>query len=193
MKSGGKKDTPDTRRSQQEDSSLFQEAMQGVKRINMPDKVVLTSQKAPPASLHKKDDWAVPEDTLSDHIPDEMNWGDDETAFQRPGISRQMLRKLRRGHWKIQAYLDLHGFTRDEARHELVIFLDACREYGYRCVRIIHGKGIGSKDRTPIIKTRIGGWLVQREDVLAFCLARPEDGGSGATLVLLKKSNQRVD
>jgi DNA-nicking Smr family endonuclease len=110
----------------------------------------------------------------------------DKWSFLRPGISRQTLRRLRRGYWGIQAQLDLHGFTRDEARLELVAFLDAGNQRGFRCVRVIHGKGLSSKHGEPVLKARIGTWLSQREDVLAFCQARPEDGGSGAVLVLLR-------
>ncbi len=188
MKSGDKKDTL-AADNQQEGGALFRDAMQDVVRLGTSDKVLPVSQKVPPIPLRDTDHHRPSsEDTLSDHISEEIYLGDDG-SYQRTGISRQMLRRLRRGHWKMQAYLDLHGFTRDEARSELVTFLDACRARGYRCVRIIHGKGIGSKNRMPILKTRMGGWLVQREDVLAFCQAKPEDGGSGATLVLLKKSN----
>jgi DNA-nicking Smr family endonuclease len=92
---------------------------------------------------------------------------------------------LRRGYWKIEAQLDLHGYTREEARQALVVFLDASSKRGCRCVRVIHGKGLSSRDHEPVLKARVGGWLAQRADVLAFCQARPEDGGSGAVLVLL--------
>ncbi|MFO7579781.1 MAG: Smr/MutS family protein, partial [Nitrosomonas halophila] len=105
----------------------------------------------------------------------------------RPGLQRHGLRRLRSGYWHVQAELDLHGLTREAARRKLVWFLERCAQLGYRCVRIIHGRGHGSKDRQPVLKALIGGWLVQCEAVLAFCQARQEDGGSGAMMVLLKK------
>ncbi len=98
--------------------------------------------------------------------------------------------RLRRGTWRICAQLDLHGLRRDEARETLVGFLDDCRRHNHRCVRIIHGKGLGSVNREPVLKGKVRKWLVQRSDVLAFCQARPNDGGSGALLVLLAGSTR---
>ncbi len=168
------------------DVSLFRDSMRGVKPLTVPDKVIQLRKKIPPV-LHRiqQDKQSTPKDSLSDHISLEITAGD-EWSYLRPGLSRQTLRRLRRRHWGIQAYLDLHGFTRNEARSELVAFLDASGENNLRCVCIIHGKGLSSKNREPVLKTRIGNWLIQRDEILAFCQARPEDGGSGALLVLLK-------
>jgi DNA-nicking Smr family endonuclease len=112
----------------------------------------------------------------------------DEWSFSRPGVSHQTVRRLRRGYWSIEAQLDLHGYNRDEALRELYEFLDDSRGRGFRCVRVVHGKGLSSRDHEPILKAKIGGWLSHRNDVLAFCQARPQDGGSGAVLVLLRSS-----
>ena len=109
----------------------------------------------------------------------------------RPGVSRQTLRKLRHGYWDIQARLDLHGSTRDQARRELVEFLNRSREQEYRCVQVIHGKGLSSKGHEPVLKIRVGSWLAQLDDVLAFCQAMPEEGGSGAVMVLLRGAVSR--
>ena len=97
-----------------------------------------------------------------------------------------MLRKLRRGVWVTQAQLDLHGLRRDEAREQLQIFLREAARTGWRCVRIVHGKGNGSPGRQSVLKSKVKGWLVQRLDVLAFVQARAADGGHGALLVLLR-------
>ena len=99
-------------------------------------------------------------------------------------------RKLRRGGWVIQGELDLHGHTGDEARVALAAFLNRCMLEDRRCVRIIHGKGHGSKNRLPVLKNKVRHWLTQREDVLAFCQARTVDGGAGAVIVLLKSSSR---
>jgi DNA-nicking Smr family endonuclease len=110
----------------------------------------------------------------------------EELSFLRDGIGAQTLRKLRRGHWVIQDELDLHGSTSGEARELLAQFLAYCARRGLRCVRIVHGKGLRSKNREPVLKRKVAGWLMQRDDVLAFCQARQPDGGGGAVIVLLK-------
>lgn len=168
--------------------ALFRDAVRDVAPLAAPDKVLLTGKHPQPIPRQAQDDTQTPpDDSLSDHISLEVEPGD-EWSFLRPGLSRQTLRRLRRGYWKIQAQLDLHGFTRDEARLELVTFLDSSHKRGFRCVRVIHGKGLSSRNHEPVLKARVGSWLSQRNDVLAFCQARPEDGGSGAMLVLLKAS-----
>jgi DNA-nicking Smr family endonuclease len=101
-------------------------------------------------------------------------------------MARQVLRRLRRGHWVIQEGLDLHGLNRDEAAVAVAAFLSRCAARGLRCVRIVHGKGLGSPNREPVLKARLRNWLPRRQDVLAYCQAPASDGGSGALLVLLK-------
>ena len=166
--------------------ALFHTAMRGVAPLPATDKVVSTGSKILPVPRKERyQEQVTTEDVLSDHISMEMEAGD-AWSYVRPGMSHQTLRRLRRGHWGIQDNLDLHGLTRDEARQALSIFLDACVQKKFRCVRVIHGKGLGSRNREPVLKTRIGNWLIQRADVLAFCQAKPQDGGGGAILILLK-------
>jgi len=138
------------------------------------------------ALFQSKDPKALAE-TLSDEIDIERRLEHDEAlSFRRPGISQEALAKLRRGHWVVQAALDLHGLRRDEARDAVGRFLPQAVRDGLRCVRIIHGKGLGSIDRKPVLKDKVLRWLVQREEVIAFCEAPPHTGGSGALLVLLR-------
>lgn len=111
--------------------------------------------------------------------------GGDEAAWRRDGLPKAWLRDLRRGRWVTQGKLDLHGLNRDEARHAVVTFLRECRNRGHRCVRIVHGKGLSSPGREPVLKKLVLGWLTQRSEVLAFCQARTVEGGAGAVLVLL--------
>ncbi len=111
--------------------------------------------------------------------------GGDEAAWRRDGVSSAWLRDLRRGRWVTQGKLDLHGMNRDEARHAVVSFLRECRHRGHRCVRIVHGKGLSSPGREPVLKKLVLGWLTQRSEVLAFCQARTVEGGAGAVVVLL--------
>ena len=110
----------------------------------------------------------------------------EELAYLRAGLSRLVLRRLRRGHWVVQDELDLHGLNRHEAAATVAEFLRSAAQRGRRCVRIIHGKGHGSKNREPVLKTKLGNWLMPRDEVLAFCQAPPHEGGGGALLVLLK-------
>ncbi len=110
----------------------------------------------------------------------------EELNFLRDGLAGDTLRKLRRGHWKIQGEIDLHGLTVADARPALVEFLNDCLHQGLRCVRVIHGKGLGSKNQIPVLKRKVASWLMQRDEILAFCQARRVEGGGGAAVVLLK-------
>lgn len=126
-------------------------------------------------------------DSLSDEFSVESLLETDEAlSYAKNGIGPDVVRKLRRGHWVIQDQLDLHGMRRDEAREMIVEFLRQAAIRGIRCVRIIHGKGLGSVNNEPVLKKLVHKWLVQRADVVAFCQAKPADGGSGAVVVLLK-------
>jgi DNA-nicking Smr family endonuclease len=111
---------------------------------------------------------------------------DEALSYGRPGISPDTLRKLRRGHWVIQHQLDLHGLRTDAAREALAEFLRGACKRGLRCVRVVHGKGLGSVNKEPVLKNKVRNWLVQKDEVIAFCSARPADGGTGAVVVLLK-------
>lgn len=119
---------------------------------------------------------------------DRLDTGD-EAAYLRVGLPRRVLTDLRRGRWVVQGELDLHGLTRDEARSSLAHFIALSLQQGRRCLRVIHGKGHGSPGRLPVLKHLSRGWLAQREDILAFCQARPHDGGEGALLVLLQAAS----
>ena len=112
--------------------------------------------------------------------------GGDEAAWLRPGLARSVLRDLRRGRWVTQDQLDLHGSNRDEARERVRDFIAESLKCGLRCVRIVHGKGLGSPGREPVLKNLVLGWLGQKREVLAFCQARAAEGGAGAVIVLLQ-------
>jgi DNA-nicking Smr family endonuclease len=184
-KGGGVKPPP---KLQEEDISAFRAAVADARPLPDPGKIPPSAKSTPPIPRQtRNDERAVMGDALSDHIPwDEIESGE-ELSYVRPGMSQMVLRKLRRGHWIIEGELDLHGLTRDEARLRVAEFLNACKKRGLRCVRIIHGKGLGSKNREPVLKHKVRTWLMQRDEVLAFTQARPTDGGSGAVLVMLKQ------
>jgi DNA-nicking Smr family endonuclease len=116
--------------------------------------------------------------------------GGDEAAWTHAGVQRSVLRDLRRGRWVIEAHLDLHGHTRDEARAAINQFIAGCSIPGKRIVRIVHGKGLGSPGREPVLKKLVLGWLMQKTEILAFCQARTVDGGAGAVVVLLRSAKK---
>ena len=109
-----------------------------------------------------------------------------EQTFVRPGIGSDVLARLRRGHWTLQGEVDLHGLTVDEARDHLAAFLLDARGRGARCVRVVHGKGLSSPAKEPVLKGKVRRWLAQWDDVLAYCEAPRHAGGGGAVLVLLR-------
>ena len=130
-------------------------------------------------------------EALAESISDEFDVEslletDEALSFRRRGVGPEVVRKLRRGVWAIQAQLDLHGLRRDEAREQLAAFLREAVRAGARCVRVVHGKGNGSPGREPVLKGKVRNWLVQKDEVIAFTQARAQDGGHGALIVLLR-------
>ena len=141
---------------------------------------------APIAEQQQRDDEAVMREALSDEFDVETLLHTDETlSFRRPGMGLDVVRKLRRGNWAIQRQLDLHGLRREDARDALGTFIREANKAGIRCVRVVHGKGLGSPGKAPILKGRVQSWLIQKKEVLAFVQARPAEGGAGALVVLL--------
>ncbi len=171
-----------------EECELFRAALRDVRPLSPHGRILPQPNHCPPIPLSLfRDEREVIRESLHDPIRwDEDALTGEEAAFVRPGISRQTLRRLRNGEWVAQAELDLHGLTRIAAKHELAEFLHECKRRGARCIRIIHGKGLGSQNREPVLKLHVRHWLTQRDEVLAFVQARPVDGGGGAVMVLLK-------
>ena len=167
---------------------MFRAAMEGVTPLVCEYAYFEPKPPRPIARQHLRDEVAALAESIDPPLLDLHLEGGDEAAWRRQGISQSTLRDLRRGRWVVQAQLDLHGLTRIEAREALVEFLLACREREKRCVRIVHGKGLGSPGREPVLKKLVHGWLAQRREVLAFCQARPADGGAGAVIVLLQSA-----
>jgi len=138
------------------------------------------------------DEQSVLREAISDEFDVETLLDTDEAlSFRRPGVGPEVVRRLRRGEWVIQAQIDLHGLRRDEAREQLATFLREAVKQGLRCVRVVHGKGNGSPGREPVLKAKVKTWLVQKNEVIAFTQARASDGGNGALVVLLRPSQGR--
>ena len=125
--------------------------------------------------------------TFSDQFEPHTIGSEEILSFRRSGIQHRLFSRLRNGHLQIEAELDLHGMTVAVAHQALAKFLQDCRCDSLRCIRIVHGKGWSSKDQKPVLKTKLNNWLKQDDDVLAFCSAPIEDGGTGAVYVLLRK------
>ncbi|AKU92162.1 Smr/MutS family protein [Vulgatibacter incomptus] len=105
-------------------------------------------------------------------------------------LDRRVVRRLRAGDYAVQGHLDLHGLTRPEAKEALGLFVEESRRKGRRCVVVIHGRGLHSKDQIPVLKEGVQVWLSQGRigsNVLAFATARQHDGGAGAVYVLLRR------
>jgi DNA-nicking Smr family endonuclease len=176
-----------------DEEALLREALKGVAPLRDSGKASTRPPPPPPIPVQAlREDEQVLHDSLSDLTPVEVGTETgEELVFLRPGLSNQVLRKLRRGFWATQDQLDLHGLRTDEARQLMVDFLNAALKHGMRCVRVVHGKGLRSVNAQPVLRAKVGKWLAQRDEVLAFVQARPEDGGSGAVMILLKAKSKR--
>ncbi len=180
-------------RAQQKAASekdLFKRAAGVVQPVPDKRRAVLKKTPLPPKPMQfKLDEEAVLIEAISDEFDvSTLLETDDLLSFRRPGIGTDVTRKLRRGDWSIQRQLDLHGLRRDEARETLSFFIREAHKHGIRCVRVVHGKGLGSPGKAPVLKSRVHSWLVQKQEVLAFVQAKPADGGGGALVVLLMAS-----
>lgn len=154
---------------------------------------VMRSQAEPLPRQRELDEAAVLREAISDEFDVEsLLETDDALSYRRDGVGPEVVRKLRRGVWSIQAQLDLHGSRRDQAREQLGAFLRDSVRQGLRCVRVVHGKGNGSPGREPVLKSKVKTWLVQKDEVMAFAQARAADGGHGAVLVLLRSSEPQA-
>ena len=169
------------------ESHLFARAVGPVKALPDRQRVNLPKVPAEPvARQFQQDEAAALRDSLSDGFDVSTLLDTDETlSFRRPGIGPDVTRKLRKGDWTIQREIDLHGLRSDEARVALAGFIRDAHRQGVRCVRVVHGKGLGSPGKTPVLKHKVHSWLVQKNQVMAFVQAKPAEGGAGALVVLL--------
>ena len=170
------------------EQKLFERAVGAVQPLNHAPRVELqVARPSPTAFQQALDDQAALRESLSDEFDvSTLLDVDDQMSFRRPGIGHDVTRKLRRGDWSIQGQVDLHGLRSDEAREALGQFIRDAMRMGWRCVRVVHGKGLGSPGKTPVLKSKTQKWLVQKNEVLAFVQAKPAEGGAGALVVLLK-------
>lgn len=163
---------------------LFRDAVRDVKPLTPAAPWGARPKPRPQARFARADRAAVLRESLAGAGPDPP-CGGEELAFHRPGVRPAVLRKLRRGEYRVQREIDLHGLTAVEAKQALRQFLIGALEQQVRCVRIIHGKGLRSGARGPVLKGTVAAVLQRTGAVLACVSARPADGGTGAVYVLL--------
>jgi len=174
------------------EEELFRREMLGVQRIEGGAEIVPPPREIP--SLRPRDDEAEAMAELADLVDGrgifDFTESDEYIEGIAEGLNRRLLKRLRQGQFAVQAHLDLHGKTRAEARQEVEQFVVTSRQQGRRCVLIVHGRGLNSKDQIPVLKESLKVWLARgriARSVLAFCTARPSDGGAGAAYVLLRR------
>lgn len=173
----------------QEDSDLFRQTIGKVKTIKS-DTLHLTADKKPRPVPKQQALQLENSFEKSLEIPTERLYQEDGISFIAPGLQKNVLKKLRKGYFGLDATIDLHGLTSQEAKKQLSRFLHFSVEDGYRCVHIIHGKGYRSPDNQPVLKNDINVWLRQHTDIQAFCSTPAKHGGTGAVFVLLKLSEK---
>jgi DNA-nicking Smr family endonuclease len=168
--------------------NLFQAAIGAVQPLAAHSRTSLRPPPPRPVALQfERDEAAALQEACSDEVDiSSLLDTDDRLSFRRSGIGPDVTRRLRRGEWTVQRQIDLHGLRSDEARSALSQFIRTAQQQGIRCVRVVHGKGLGSPGKTPVLKDKVHRWLVQRSETLAFVQAAPAQGGSGALLVLLQ-------
>lgn len=177
------------------DINLFRQAMKTVTPIENKQHVITapvplaTAQMLQERRQHATGSSPLPAVTVSDHYT-AAHTDQDDRRFIRSPDAGDILKGLQRGKWPIEASLDLHGATLDQARERLDQFLQSCLEHQIRSVRIVHGKGYGSRDAKPVLKDVVRRWLTQLAAVTAYIECLEPDGGAGAVHVLLKQPDE---
>ena len=174
-------------RQQQAHQDLFARTVGPVHRLRDRQLAELDLPRPPPHPRQRElDEAAALAESLSDEVTlESLLLTDDGLSFRRPGIGPDVVNKLRRGHWALQGQIDLHGYNREEARDLLAGFVRESHRRGMRCLRVVHGKGLGSPGRQPVLKAKVQRWLAQCGEVIAFAQATGPQGGAGALVVLL--------
>ena len=174
------------RKSERDEADLFRRSVGDVTPVRQ-DRIHPSPDKPEPIAAQRlADEAAVIKEMAEGFFDTEAAETGEELLYKTPGVQDKVFRKLRRGQFAVTAELDLHGYTVQHAKDCLSDFLKQCVKRNQRCVRVIHGKGLRSRQGRPTIKSRIGKWLQQRQEVLAYCSARQVDGGTGAIYILLK-------
>jgi DNA-nicking Smr family endonuclease len=174
------------------ESELWESATAGVTRLDPGPGLAAHPAPATPQPFYHPDLDALEElrALVQGERPFDISDTDEFIEGAVTGLDHGIVRRLRRGDWAVQGHVDLHGMTKDEAKSAVERFLRESRNAGKRCVLLVHGRGLHSKDQVPVLKEALKTWLVTARfgrHVLAFATARPQDGGGGAIYVLLRK------
>ncbi|MBW2347075.1 MAG: Smr/MutS family protein [Deltaproteobacteria bacterium] len=177
------------------DEQIFLDAVSDVVPIRDP-----RGRAAPTPNPHLRPGHRAPDDELEtlSRLQDlvdgvtqmDITFSDEYVEGCVPGFSPRLMKRLKRGEFPLQAHVDLHGLTKREAAVRVREFLVRSNRHGMRCVLVVHGRGLNSENHMPVLKDRLPVWLSRGpagKIVLAFCTARPYDGGTGALYVLLRK------
>ncbi len=172
----------------QDDAGLFRRAMRDARAIEPDPRAPDYKPKPKPrARFRREDERQVLKESLEADV-DEIETGAGQALrFHRASVGRRTMRKLGRGNFAVQAEIDLHGMTVPEAKAQLREFINESVNRGHTCVRVVHGKGLGSGQRGPVLKGKVNNWLRRWNEVLAFVSTRQVHGGTGAVYVLLRK------
>lgn len=190
---------PKPKVEQKSDEVSFLDAMRGIDRLDGDQRGRAEAPPPPNADdlpLYDEDAEALAElvNLVDGKAHFDISDSDEFIEGAITGLDRRVLQSLRRGDFAVHAHLDLHGMTRDVARDAVESFILKARRESTRCVLIVHGRGLNSKDKIPVLKTALHTWLERgriARSVLAFCTARPHDGGAGAVYVLLRRSRDK--
>ena len=170
-----------------DDIDEFKRAMSGTKPLQSDQRVPKSKPKPKPrAKFSRADDKEVLAESLEDDIDTIEHGYGGALRFHRLHVGRRTMRKLTRGGYSVQAEIDLHGMTLAEAKPRLRDFINYSADQGHLCVRVVHGKGLGSGERGPVLKSAVNTWLRKWDKVLAFVSTRQVHGGTGAVYVLLQ-------
>jgi len=177
------------RQLQEELRTAFARAVGPVQAVAQQGRVLPAGERPTPQPRQREaDERAALREALSDEVDVEsLLLTDDGLSFRRSGLPADVVTRLRRGQWSIQGQIDLHGLRRDEAREQLSAFVRQSLRSGWRCVRVVHGKGHGSPGGEPVLKAKVQRWLAQSAEVIAFAQATGPQGGAGALVVLLQR------
>ena len=171
-----------------DDADLFRRALADAKPLRATKRAEEVIRKpVPKARFARADEIAALRESLEADIDDTETHGGESLRFHRPTVGKRTMRKLARGSFSVQAEIDLHGMTVAEAKPRLSEFIESCAREGKLCVRVVHGKGLGSGERGPVLKQKDNRWLRQWHTVLAFVSTRQVHGGTGAVYVLLRQ------
>jgi len=171
-----------------DDTDLFRRVMSDANPLRSEARIEPPARKPKPgARFTRADEKEVLRESLQDDLDTMESSNAGSMRYHRSSVGRRTMRKLERGKYSVQDEIDLHGMTVDEARPQLADFIDNSVRKGHLCVRIVHGKGLGSGDRGPVLKSAVNRWLRKWDSVLAFVSARQVDGGTGAIYVLLER------